>query len=344
MDYYIMSGDIETALVSGGSVTILNEELCPIYIKRTRNFERWLEIRAIDTHRANSRLLKKAIRLKEKDDINTVMSVNAVTITDNYWIRPIDSTLKYDKVKFSDDYFAELALRGNYDSFNKAANSGITRTPELTNTGSFEKCWRLVNHEWWMYKTADKNQQFSEVFIYQLAKLLGFAAAEYAAEGDCVKTKDFTGNAAANFESAYSFMEDNEDYIDVVNELERFASECIPDYIRIIFMDTITANPDRHTFNFGVLRDIKSGKIISMAPNFDNNMALISRGYPKSTERKNDIMVRLFNELMDYKPELRQYIPELAPEHIIKAAAMTGIEIEQGIITEFIMNAYKQLV
>ena len=106
---------------------------------------RVFEMRAIDCHRANSRLLKKALRLAEKDDISTVISVNAVTITDCYWIKPLDSELQYADVRFDNDYFSNLALTGSYDSFNKAANSNISRTPELTNIGSFEKCWKLKN-------------------------------------------------------------------------------------------------------------------------------------------------------------------------------------------------------
>ena len=103
----------------------------------------WLETRAIDRHRANSRLLKKALRLAEKDDISTVIHVNGATITDNYWIRPLDSALRYEDIRFSDDYFSNLALKGTYNIFNRAANSNRSRTPELTNVGSFEKCWKL---------------------------------------------------------------------------------------------------------------------------------------------------------------------------------------------------------
>ena len=36
----------------------------------------------------------------------------------------------------------------------------------------------------------------------------------------------------------------------------------IPDYARMIFLDTIVANPDRHTANFGLLRDTKTGELL----------------------------------------------------------------------------------
>lgn len=123
MNFYIMSSDIAVAKWQDNKLEVLNRALLPIHLLNTGNVEKWLETRAIDCHRANSRLLKKALRLTEKDDVTTVVSVNAVTITDNYWIKPLDSDLTYADVRFDNDYFSNLALTGSYDSFNRAANS-----------------------------------------------------------------------------------------------------------------------------------------------------------------------------------------------------------------------------
>ena len=53
------------------------------------------------------------------------------------------------------------------------------------------------------------------------------------------------------------------------------------------------------------MRDVKSGELLGLAPNFDNNMALIARGYPTS-KSTNDLLITLFNELMEKYPELWQ--------------------------------------
>lgn len=344
MDFYIMSKDIITARWQGGVFEVIDENLLPLYLKNTGNVQKWLETRAIDSHRANSRLLKKALRLTEKDDFETVISVNAATITDRYWIKPINSSLKYEEVRFDDDYFSNLALTGSYDSFNKAAASKRTKTPELTNTGSYEKCWKLVNGQWWMYKRANHNEMFSELFIYELGRRLGFNMAEYVRGRGVVKTKDFTDNARVNFESAYSFMGDNEDYIDNLNTLKKLCPSCIGDYVRMLFLDTVCANPDRHTFNYGVLRDTDSGKITELAPNFDNNMALISRGYPKNIKRKNDILVKLFNELVDFDSSLEKYIPSLKGDMVTDVIKSMNMRVKSKNIEEFIMNGYEKII
>ena len=338
-----MSRDEITAEWKNNRLTIINETLAPMYIAATGNVDHWLEMRAIDSHRANSRLLKKALRMTDTTDICTVLSVNAATITDNYWIKPLDSVLTYAEIRFDNDYFSKLALRGGYDSFNKAANSKRSRTPELTNIGSFEKCWKLIDGEWWMYKKADHNEQFSELFTFELGKLLGMNMAEYAKGNKCVKTKDFTDNAALNFEPAYSFLGSNEEYVYVIKKLNELSADLIPDYMKMIFLDTIVANPDRHTFNFGILRKPETGEIVGFAPNFDNNMALISRGYPNNIERKNDVLIKYFNELLEYDKSLIQYIPTLKRTEIEIVLKTLNMKVRTELITNFIMNGYEKI-
>ena len=58
--YEIFSGSQKVAIWENGKLTVYNESLLPMYLKRIANADMWLETRAIDSHRANSRLLKKA--------------------------------------------------------------------------------------------------------------------------------------------------------------------------------------------------------------------------------------------------------------------------------------------
>ncbi len=337
--FEILSADTVVAVWKDGQLTVVNDALLPLYLKRINNAEMWLESRAIDSHRANSRLLKKALRLAEKDDISTVVHVNGATITDNYWVRPIGSELTYADVKFDNDYFSNLALKGTYDSFNRAANSKHSRTPELTNVGSFEKCWKLRDGKWWMYKRANHNELFSELFVFELGKAFGMNMAHYERGQGVIKSLDFTDSAKVNFEPASTFMGDNEDYEDVVSELKKLCPEAIGDYIRMIFLDTIVANPDRHTNNFGLLRDVNTGKFIGFAPNFDNNMALIARGYPKKSSSK-DLLIRLFNELIKNHLEYKKYIPELDESVAGNILDKLNMKVREQDIVDLVMSRY----
>ena len=70
---------------------------------------------------------------------------------------------------------------------------------------------------------------------------------------------------------------ENEDFIYIYNLLNKFNHQIALDYLRLIVFDVILYNVDRHNENCGILRNNKTGAIISLAPNYDNNLCLISR-------------------------------------------------------------------
>ncbi|MFQ8997124.1 hypothetical protein [Allofournierella massiliensis] len=140
----LMCGDTVAAHIQSHAVIPVEPNLVPLCFRHGGDIEGWLEHRAIDARRTHSRLLKKVLRLRKRDDLSTALHFNAATITDNYWVRPEGSDLVWENVRFRDNDFADLALKGTLADFSKKPS----RTPELTNTGSFEKCWRLENGEW----------------------------------------------------------------------------------------------------------------------------------------------------------------------------------------------------
>ena len=335
----VMLGDKIIATVKNGEIADYDETLVPLYLKRTKSLEGWLASRAIDSHRVNSRLLKRALRLRMTDDAQTALAVNAATVTDRYWFKPEDSSAVYEDIRFKENYFDTLALRGDPNGFSNKPS----RTPELTNTGSYEKCWRLIYGVWWMYKSGNQNEYFSELFICTLGKKLGLDMAQYEMNDGYIRTKDFTNGAAVNFEPISSLMDDNENYSDCFNAILNISPELAKQYLKIVWFDTICYNMDRHTGNFGFLRDIQSGKFISMAPNFDNNIALISRGYPQDKTREKDGIIRFFRDFIADDTNARQMIreidlPEITEEIIEESLNEVPIEADGEFIKTFILN------
>ena len=107
-------------------------------------------------------------------------------------------------------------------------------------------------------------------------------------------------------------------------------------------MDTICANPDRHTNNFGLLRDTQTGELIGFAPNFDNNMALISRGYPSKSGSK-DMLISLFHELMEEYPDYRAYIPQVTEDVVREVIAQLNMRVRSQFIVEFVLGRYEKV-
>lgn len=284
----LLSQDRPIAQIEDGVITSSDPDLLPLYLARTGDVEGWLASRAIDTHRVNSRLLKRALRLQQTDDASTALAANAATVTDTYWFRPQDAQLTYADIRFRENYFDQLALRGDPDGFSQRPS----RTPELTNTGSFEKCWRLLDGSWWMYKSGKGEEYFSELFICRLGEALGLHMAHYEMDGGYIRSRDFTDGASVNFEPFSALVDDDEDYCRCFTVLYEMSPALARQYLMLLWMDTICYNMDRHTENFGFLRDVQSGAILSLAPNYDNNVALIARGYPASASRDGDGLIR----------------------------------------------------
>jgi len=199
-----------------------------------------------------------------------VIRARAVSITDSYWLKWEKENITYSDVRdrLSDGLNA-VALYGNIDEIDF---KDTDLTPELTNIGSFEKCWKLIDNEWYMIKKGSYKENFAEVLVSNIAINLGFDAVKYEAidAGRLVRCKDFTNNAKVDFEPMFNFVRDYWEMDDSVNIIKELG--LINDFLDIIFIDALCYNIDRHTFNFGVLR--KDGDIIGLAPNFDNNLAL----------------------------------------------------------------------
>lgn len=334
MDKLVMSKDRAVARFDPMNHLVWKDDaLCPFYLKRTGNLNGWLASRAIDSHRPNSRLLKKALHLTERD---------------------ADSGLRWEDVRFKKDSFSTLALKGDYNSFVSAQASREIHTQELTSIGSFEKCWRLKDGVWWLYKQADALELFSEYFICLLGKRLGFHMAEYIPCNGyvrpkirAIRTKDFTGGAGVNFEPLDAIMGENiEDYVRTYNTLKQFGQEIASDYVSIVYMDALCANPDRHSFNLGVLRDVDTGKVLRLAPNFDNNMALIARGYPAKRSYGSDLLISDFNALLASGAYWKGYsethtLPIVTEDLLRETICATGLKVRTKEIVEFMMKRYQ---
>ena len=334
-----MSEDKVIAAVKNGEITDCDKMLLPLYLKRTKDLEGWLASRAIDSHRTNSRLLKKALRLRVADDAQTALAVNAATVTDRYWFRPEGSTAVYEDIRFKENYFDSLALRGDPNGFSHKPS----RTPELTNTGSYEKCWRLIDGVWWMYKSGSQNEYFSELFICRLGEKLGFDMAYYEMDGDYIRTKNFTTGTSYNFEPIYALVGENDDYGVCFDTVNAISPEFAKQFLKIIWLDSVCYNMDRHTENFGFLRDVHTGEIVSMAPNYDNNIALISRGYPNGSDREHDGIIRFFREFVQNNSTAKTMLqemnlPKITEEMIDECFDEIPIEADRDFVKAFILN------
>ena len=104
----LMNGEREIGIINNGILSSYDEKLIPLFLKRTRNIEKWLRTISADPFRSNIRKLKSVFYIK--DDIDCVLLVNVMTIADIYWIRFNDE--EYEDIRFKRDDYCNLALKG----------------------------------------------------------------------------------------------------------------------------------------------------------------------------------------------------------------------------------------
>lgn len=335
----LMSGDRVIATIRDGVLQDCDDTRLPYYLKRTQDLQGWLELRAVDRHRPNSRLLRRLYRLSDAEDAEIALRASAVTITDNFWVRPEGSSEIYDDVRFKENLFADVALEGKLDAFSDGRWQHPASSPELTNVGSFEKCWRFENGAWWMYKRGDESEQFAELFTAAVTARLGNSGTAYYLTSTGVKSKDFTENGKYNFDPAIGFIGDNyDDYIFCYEKLQAFGQQFADDYVKLLYVDAICRNVDRHSGNFGVLRDPDTGEAIRLAPNYDNNIALFARlSGTASISAKKDMLITDFTDLVERKG-ITFEMPVLSKTELEKLAAEMPVKDATGMAAEFVYS------
>lgn len=341
---YVMSGNIVVAEFNKGVLVPPTHKLCPLVIKRTNSIYEFLKSRSIDSGRTNSRLLRKVLNINVKDDTLVSLCSYAASISDNYWFKPKHSKLKYEDISFNNDIFFDTALKGIITVYPKK----LILTPELTTNGSYEKGWRNIDGNWWLYKVGTINERYSEVFYSRLFEKLNLPTAHYEIDGNYIRTANFA--KGVNFEPMVSLVGDNEDIEYIYDALNKINHQIALDYLRLITFDVVLNNIDRHNENYGILRDKETGEIISLAPNYDDNLSLISRNTTLiATEQEGflSLFLKTIRKSKKIKEGLKEIEFPIITSNLLRSIhEEIGLEIEVDFeaIERYIMFRYETVI
>lgn len=341
---YVMSGNTVVAEFNKGVLVPPTHKLCPLVIKRTNSIYEFLKSRSIDSGRTNSRLLRKVLNINVKDDTLVSLCSYAASISDNYWFKPKHSKLKYEDISFNNDIFFDTALKGVITIYPKK----LILTPELTTNGSYEKGWRNIDGNWWLYKVGTVNERYSEVFYSRLFEKLNLPTAHYEIDGNYIRTANFA--KGVNFEPMVSLVGDNEDVEYIYDALNKINHQIALDYLKLITFDVVLNNVDRHNENCGILRDKETGEIISLAPNYDDNLSLISRNTTLiATEQEGflSLFLKTIRKSKKIKEGLKEIEFPIITSNLLRSIhEEIGLEIEVDFeaIERYIMFRYETVI
>lgn len=357
MGYYLMHKDQVIAKADNYEITeIENKDMCPVCIKVGTSISDWLEYRCVDIHRSHSRQLFKVLGLQQNVGIDKFIEVgHGITITDNWWIQKDDEHLDYASLRSYNEAIADIALFGS-PRFTIGKLSGYT---ELGTVGSYEKAWRYIDNDWYMFKQENTAELLSEYYSYVFLKTLKVPVAQYrifrqhsketGLETVCIVSKDFTDNGKYDFEPFCYLFGDNEDPQYIALKLDKKLRK---QYVMMLFYDALLFNGDRHNQNAGILRDSTTGRTVGLAPFFDYNMSLASaNNVPRCDKEHGNIFTQGFYQSRETADIVSDFIPTKEKiENAVMAAfaetkaAFSNIDFNYSIFENYIINTYSVLL
>lgn len=260
-------------------------ELFPLDLELTENgILKWLERRVIPKNRQFVDAILKTLGLSANNTKGIIDVCKGLSLNDSYWVVPTDFDGKYADYNLYENRFSEALSLVAYTGAG-ASEQAFSTSPELTTNGMLRKAWRFIENDGiYLYKGGTEgaanagNEPYSEYYACQIAEQMGLNAVHYDLENWkgilASKCKLFTDIDTAYIPIGRIVQSGGiKACIDYYDKLGKDFSEQIRS---MLIFDAVIYNEDRHFGNFGVLRDNRSGKLLSPAPIFDNGISLFN--------------------------------------------------------------------
>ncbi|WP_337039342.1 HipA domain-containing protein [Paenibacillus illinoisensis] len=244
----------------------------------------WLESRFIPKNRRYVQKIMETLAGDELPDLIKLLNVTlGLSLVDDYWVLPKDSTLKWTDYNLYDNDFDETLSLVAFTGYNGKIHE-LNSSPEYTTNGVLRKCWRRIDGKVFLFKGGSEGgvnlgqEPYAEYYAYQIAATMGINCIPYDLEKYhgvlCSTCELFTSNKYSLVNAYYAFAKRH------LYEVLRLADNPLEQQlVNMIIFDAIIANEDRHLGNFGMLRDTGTGELVAMAPLYDNGRSLLHEAY-----------------------------------------------------------------
>ncbi len=197
MKFILMNKDVEVMIVDYNTVLKGFDEIIEIkkityapvnilnkYINNDntlKELNRWFRGRGIPKYRDNIDLLLLKLGVSLPEEL--IDKSFALSLSDQYWIKPYDSTVSHKDINFFENDFEYLNFLNVVfsDSFNKHENISL-KSPNNTTDGMLKKSWIIENNVRYLLKGGykfDIIQPFNEVLSTMICEALGFYHVPY---------------------------------------------------------------------------------------------------------------------------------------------------------------------
>lgn len=213
-----------------------------------------------------------------------------LSLSDQYWICPEGAGLTWDKINFFANDFSD-DIGDVLFGANKKADSLDFSSPDNTSDGNLKKRWKIINGKRCLVKCGSnpfRQQPMNEVIASGIMERLGIPYVPYTVtwiKGAPYSVCEDFATENTELVPAWRILKtqkkDNSTsmYRHFLNCCEALGiKETVSFLDRMMVLDYIIANEDRHLNNFGVIRNAETLEWIDFAPIYDSGSSL---GYDK---------------------------------------------------------------
>lgn len=251
-------------------------------------FNDWWTERSIPASRSGVHEALEALQISSTKML--LVRCYGLSLSDQYWIRPEGSGLRWEDINFFDNDFSEDVGDVLFGE-NKKKDGLNFSSPDNTSDGNLKKRWKIIDGKRCLIKGGSnpfRQQPFNEVIATGIMQRLGISHVPYTV----------IWNKGAPYSICEDFINENTElipawrilqfqkqdnntsrYRHLVNCCEALGiQDIVPFLDRMIVLDYIIANEDRHLNNFGAIRNAETLEWLGMAPIYDSGSSL---GYDK---------------------------------------------------------------
>ena len=245
---------------------------------------KWWADRSIPASRSGVREALETLNLTDTKIL--LIRCFGLSLSDQYWIRPEGTGLTWEKINFFDNPFSDDMGDVLFGKPKKNEDFDFS-SPDNTSDGYLKKRWKIANGKRCLIKggsNLERQQPFNEVIASKIMDRLGIDHVPYSIiweDGEPYSVCEDFVTRDTELISAWRIMQtqkkDNSSsvYQHFVNCCKSLgAPDVVPALDRMIVLDYIIANEDRHLNNFGLLRNAETLEWLGFAPIYDSGSSL----------------------------------------------------------------------
>lgn len=253
-------------------------------IPNKKELNEWWFGRSIPASRSGIRTALERLGVRHSEQL--LLRCYGLSLSDQYWMKPVNSELKWKNINFFENDFSDDV--GNILFGQPAGRDIDLMSPCNTSDGWLKKKWKIIDTKRCLIKAGSNpymQEPINEVFGTRLHQRLGgknYVSYKVLLENDIPYSvcENFINTntelvSAVSINRSMKKRSQFSSYEHFMNACGRLGIPGIKEFMDyMLVFDYLMANTDRHFGNFGAIRDVESLEWIGPAPVFDSGTSL----------------------------------------------------------------------